>query len=161
MTDVKEGGYPGMKAPDFSSLAFNNNKIEPFNLSSLKGKWILLIFYPVDFGYISPSELYLLANKRGSREVVGVSTGSCLSKSAWASMDIEKGGIKGINFPLVEDLNFEISEKYDIMKSRRGFTYRGFFLVDPEGFIQYRSAIDLPIGLGVAESFRLYDAAIA
>merc|ERR1712212_704913 len=161
MTEVEEGCFPGMKAPEFSSLAFHKDKIGHFELSSLKGKWVLLVFYPIDFGYIAPSELIEINRLKEDRVVVAVSTGSCLSKSAWASIPFEKGGIEGVDFPLVEDLNFEISKKYGMLKENRGFTYRGFFLVCPEGFILYRSTTDLSIGLGVKECMRLYDAAKA
>jgi len=161
MTEVEEGCFPGMKAPDFSSLAFHKDKIGHFELSSLKGKWVLLVFYPIDFGYIAPSELIEINRLKEDRIVVAVSTGSCLSKSAWASIPFEKGGIEGVDFPLVEDLNFEISKKYGMLKKNRGFTYRGFFLVCPEGMIAYKSITDFPIGLGIKECMRLYDAAKA
>ena len=69
---------PGDRAPDFTLNSVLDNKEEQVkaflllffaisetlnqvSLSSLRGQHVLLMFYPVDFGYVTPTEFYSLA----------------------------------------------------------------------------------------------------
>ena len=67
---------PGSKAPDFTlnsvldgheeevSVFFVNftNILSPqVNLAQFHGQHVLVMFYPVDFGYVTPTEFYSLA----------------------------------------------------------------------------------------------------
>ena len=70
---------PSSKAPDFTlnsvlggqeekvGFLFNSIEITPIiispqvNLSELRGQHVLVMFYPVDFGYVTPTEFYSLA----------------------------------------------------------------------------------------------------
>jgi alkyl hydroperoxide reductase subunit AhpC len=47
------------QAPDFTATAVlaNGAIVEDFQLSSLKGKKIVLFFYPLDFTFVCPSEI--------------------------------------------------------------------------------------------------------
>ena len=52
---------PGCPADNFTLSSFKDGgEFEDFTLSSLKGKYVLMIFYPVDFGYVTPTEFYHL-----------------------------------------------------------------------------------------------------
>ena len=72
---------------------------------------MLLLFYPVDFGYISPVDLVSLQNMLEELEnnncvVLAISSGSVLSKVACLSMSTHKyeGGLEGVKIGMVEDL---------------------------------------------------------
>ena len=61
---------PGMKAPDFGGMTtgpkgHNEMFLKDFTTN---GNWCLLFFYPMDFGYISPSELLSLWTLEGLRQ---------------------------------------------------------------------------------------------
>ena len=60
----------------------------------------------------------------------------------------EEGGVKGLSFPLLEDVNGDIAERYGILKTDSGYTFRGYFLIDSDGIIRMRAIYDLPIGIG-------------
>jgi len=153
------GMFPGMKAPDFEGLALKEGKIQPFSFSSLKGAPVLLVFYPIDFDYIAPTELSLLQTlKKSNHQIVAVSTSSCLSKSAWSAVPLESGGIKDVDFPLVQDLDQKICKLYGVTNQDRGYSFRAFFIIDSEGIVAVRSVTDLPVGLRIRESLRLLDA---
>ena len=50
-------------APDFRANAvMPDNTIEPFQLSSLRGRYIVLFFYPMDFTFVCPTELIAFDN---------------------------------------------------------------------------------------------------
>ena len=52
---------PGEYVEDFTLSSFiNDGPDEDFTLSDHRGKYVLLIFYPADFGYVTPDEFYLL-----------------------------------------------------------------------------------------------------
>ena len=149
-----------MRAPEIESYAFQANEFKEFSLSSLLGKPVMLIFYPMDFGYIAPSELTLVQKLMQDEQIVAISTGSVLSKYKWAMTSLHKGGIKGIEFPLVADLDGSISAKYGVLHQKKGYSYRAFIIVDSEGFITCRYMSDLSIGLGINEGLRMYAASL-
>ena len=78
------GFWPGCQAPTFHDVpCLREGEATTLDLSTLQGKPVLLLFYPVDFGYIAPTELELL-NQLGSEcELVAISTGSLVSKVAF------------------------------------------------------------------------------
>ena len=59
---------PGNKAPWFSSIGFQENKFMDISINDYAGKWLVLFFYPLDFGYVSPSELLELELRRPELE---------------------------------------------------------------------------------------------
>ena len=71
---------PGQVAADFTLPSFiNGGDEEEFTLYSIKNKYVLMLFYPVDFGYVTPTEFYQLENllsefTSAQCEVIAVST---------------------------------------------------------------------------------------
>ena len=71
---------PGQLAKDFKLPSFiNGGKEETFSLFSIKNKYILMIFYPVDFGYVTPTEFYEVEKllpefAKADCEIVAIST---------------------------------------------------------------------------------------
>ena len=92
-------------------------------------------------------------------QVVGISTGSYLSKVAWTQTPLDQGGLKGTNIPLLSDQTGQICAAYGMLRTDAGYSFRGFVVVDPAGVVACRTMSDLPLGLGVAEALRVYDAA--
>lgn len=162
MDELVVGCHPGQIAPDFQNCASVNGECTIVQPSKLKGSPLIILFYPVEFGYISPSELLTLEHLKGDRNVIAVSSGSLAVKNAWmAAPRAERGLAGGISFPLVEDMTMEISKKYGMIRSMSGYSYRGYVVVNSNGVIVARHMNDLPIGLGIQESLRVYDAADA
>lgn len=42
----------GKEAPDFEAIAYVNGGFENVTLSNLRGKWVVLCFYPGDFTFV-------------------------------------------------------------------------------------------------------------
>src|SRR3989344_2125440 len=51
----------GEVVPDFEFEAYQKDEIKKLSLSTLRGKWVVLVFYPADFTFICPTELEELA----------------------------------------------------------------------------------------------------
>lgn len=151
------------QAPDFTANAvMPDNSIDTITLSALKGKYVVLFFYPLDFTFVCPSEI-LAFNKQVSEfkkkncELIGVSVDSRFTHLAWKKTAIEDGGIGSIQYPLVEDLNKEIAKSYGILLNG-SVALRGLFLIDTNGVVRHSVINDLPLGRNVEEALRMVDA---
>lgn len=156
----------GKKAPPFSSKAVVNGKIvDNFSLQDLIGKYVVLLFYPLDFTFVCPTELHAFQEQlsefqQRNAEIVGCSVDSCYSHFAWTNMPKAKGGIEGVTYPLVSDLSKSIARSYQVLEENEGIAYRGLFLIDSQGIVRHQVVNDLPIGRSVPEILRVLDALI-
>ena len=100
----------GQPAPDFDMASTKN--IEKLNenvkLSDYRGKWVVLLFYPLDFTFVCPTELTPFSDRYEDFEgigadIIGVSTDSAFSHRAWINTPRDKGGVEGLKFPLAAD----------------------------------------------------------
>ena len=90
-------------------------------------------------------------------------------------MEIDKGGIGNVKYPLVSDLDKSISRAYDVLLGSTPATVlmedeemdtsiggnvsmRGSFLIDEEGVIRHAVLNDLPLGRNIDEMLRMVDA---
>ncbi len=151
-------------APDFTAQAVmpDNSINEEFTLSSLRGKYVVLFFYPLDFTFVCPSEIIAFNKKLNefkarNVEVVGISVDSQFSHYAWENTAPKDGGIGNIQFPLVADLTKNISRDYGVLFDE-AVALRGLFLIDKEGIVRHSTINDLPLGRNVDEALRMVDA---
>ncbi len=156
----------GKQAPHFKAKAVVKGKIvDEFSLDDLMGKYVLFFFYPLDFTFVCPTELHAFQerldefHKRGA-QVVGCSVDSWYTHAAWIKQPKTEGGIEGVEYPIISDLNKSISRHYHVLKEDEGLAYRGQFLLDKQGVIRHQLVNDLPIGRSVDEALRLLDALI-
>ena len=155
----------GRKAPDFTAAAVMGDGTirEDFKLSELKGKNVVLFFWPLDFTFVCPSEIIAHEHRRKAFEerdtqLVGVSIDSQFTHFAWRQTAIEKGGIGEVGFPMVADVTHEICQTYGIEKPGDGVAFRASFLIDKEGTVRHQVVNDLPLGRDVDEMLRMVDA---
>ncbi|MCB1135701.1 MAG: peroxiredoxin [Chlamydiia bacterium] len=154
----------GKQAPDFTANAVIDGRMEnQFTLSQFRGKYVILFFYPLDFTFVCPTELHAFQEKLSEFEardcqVVACSVDSKHSHYAWLNTPRASGGIKGVTYPLVSDLNKSIAEAYDVLVPGEGIAYRGLFLIDREGKVRHQVVNDLPLGRSVEEALRILDA---
>lgn len=150
-------------APDFTADAvLADNSFGQVTLSSYKGKYVYLLFYPLDFTFVCPSEILAFNKKldefKGKNcEIISVSVDSKYTHLAWKSTPIENGGIGQVQFPMVADLNKEITKAYGI-EHPASVSLRGLFLIDPTGTVRHAVINDLPLGRSVDEALRMLDA---
>lgn len=155
----------GRPAPDFTAAAVmpDGSINENFKLSDLKGKHVVLFFWPLDFTFVCPSEIIahdhrLEEFKKRGVEVVGVSIDSQFTHFAWRETPVNKGGIGRVKFPIVADVKHEITNAYDVSHPDAGVAMRGSFLIDKDGIVQHQQVNNLPLGRNVDEMLRLVDA---
>jgi len=158
------GVLVGKKAPEFSASAVVNGDFKNnFRLSDFKGKNVLLFFYPLDFTFVCPTELHAFNDKletfrKLNTEVIGVSVDSKHTHLAWLNTPKEQGGVAGLRYPLVSDINKTIARDYDVLIPDEGIALRGAFLIDKEGVVRHQTVNDLPLGRNIDEFIRLSEA---
>ncbi|MGJ8642476.1 MAG: peroxiredoxin [Luteolibacter sp.] len=168
----------GKPAPSFSAKAVKGETIiEDFSLDQYIGKkYVVFFFYPKDFTFVCPTELHRFQEELAEFEkrnvaVVGCSTDSEFSHWAWLQTPKNKGGIQGVTYPLVADINKTISEDYDVLAGDYGIdeegktvvsgelvAYRGLFLIDLDGIVRHQVVNDMPLGRSIRECLRVVDA---
>lgn len=153
------------EAPDFVAPAVMPNSVieESFRLSDLRGKYVVLFFWPLDFTFVCPTEIIAHDHRidqfnERSVEVVGVSIDSQFTHFAWRETPVDKGGIGRVQFPIVADVKHEITRAYGIEHPDAGVAMRASFLIDKEGVVQHQVVNNLPIGRNVDEMLRVVDA---
>ena len=151
-------------APDFTAPAVmpNGTINENFKLSDLKGKNIVMFFWPLDFTFVCPTEIIahdhrMKEFKEKGVEVIGVSIDSQFTHFSWRNTPIKMGGIGAVQFPMVADVKHTITQAYGI-EHPDGVALRASFLIDKEGIVQHQVVNNLPLGRNVDEMLRMVDA---
>ncbi len=152
------------QGPDFTAPAVlgDGTLKSDFTLSSLRGRYVILLFYPADFTFVCPSELIAFDKARlefaqRDTEIVGISVDSQYSHAAWRRTPREKGGVGEIGYPLVSDLRKDIARQYQVLHNEE-VALRGLFLIDRGGVVRHAVINDLPLGRNVEEAIRMVDA---
>ncbi len=121
-------------APDFE---LPDQHGTPVRLSSLRGRRVLLIFYPLAFSGVCRSELgqvrdELIPRLPADVQVLSVSVDSMFTHRAWAEQE-------GYEFPLLSDFwpHGQVAEAYGVFDETKGLAKRGTFLIDGEGVIRW------------------------
>ncbi|CAK1541081.1 unnamed protein product [Leptosia nina] len=149
-------------APDFCATAVVNGEFNQMKLADFSGKYVVLVFYPLDFTFVCPTELIAYSERAKDFagidcQVIGVSTDSEFSHLAWVNTPRKDGGLGKIDIPLLADYKKQISTDYDVLLDS-GFALRGLFIIDRDGILRHMSVNDLPVGRSVEETLRLVKA---
>jgi len=149
-------------APAFSSTAVVGHDFKKISLSDYKGKYVILLFYPLDFTFVCPTEILAFSDraeefKKLHCEIIGISVDSEYSHLAWINTPRKEGGLGPVNIPLLADITKSISKDYDVLLED-GFTLRGLFIIDAKGILRQVTKNDRPIGRSVDEALRLLQA---
>jgi peroxiredoxin 2/4 len=156
----------GSEAPSFKAESTNG----PVNFPDDFGKnWKIIFSHPQDFTPVCSSELLELSylqpefDKLGVKIIV-VSTDKLSQHIAWkASLETIK--YKGrepqkINFPLVSDEHYEVSEKYGMYHypTSTAKDIRGVYIIDPDNIVQAIIFYPMSIGRNMEEFVRTVEA---
>ena len=154
----------GQIAPSFTaSAAFPhesaNNPVRVVSLADYKDQWLLLLWYPLDFTFVCPTELLAFSERLAEFEecgckVLGASCDSVHSHRAWMRTPREQGGIEGVAFPILADKTGKIARDWDVLIEEEGHSLRALFLIDPEGVVMHAAIHAASVGRSVDETLR-------
>lgn len=155
----------GAPAPDFNMASTKNIETlgENVKLSDYKGKWLIMLFYPLDFTGVCSTDLTHFSARFDefssiNTDVLGVSTDSAHSHRAWLRLPKENNGLGEINFPIASDAGGKLSRQYNILIEEANISLRGLFIIDPDGVLQHASVNTPAIGRSVDETLRVLQA---
>ena len=151
----------GQTIPEFELDVFQNNDVRKIKLSDYRGQWLVLIFYPADFTFICPTELeeaahYYAEFKKSGAEVLSVSTDTVYVHKAWHD---QSPSIKKIQYPMVADPTGQLCRAFGTYMEDKGLSWRGSFIVDPDGVLKVMEMHDNSVGRSTEELLRKLQAA--
>ena len=159
----------GEPVPDFEFETYHNDAIQTTSLSALRGKWLVLVFYPADFTFICPTELEELAKlypkfQAIGAEIVSMSTDTVYTHKAWHTAS---PGIKEIKYPMGADPSGKIASAFGVLiegaeaalTPDEGLALRATCIIDPAGMLRSMEINDNSIGRKGAETLRKVQAA--
>lgn len=148
---------PGTAAPDFELPVTTEKKIK---LSDLRGKPVILAFYPADWSPVCGDQLALYNEilpefQNHGAELVGISV-----DGVWCHMAYAKA--RNLHFPLLADFEPKgaVSRSYGAYHNEIGFSERALFVIDKDGIIRWSHLS--PIGVnpgadGILEALESLD----
>ncbi|KAI0067420.1 thioredoxin-like protein [Artomyces pyxidatus] len=151
-------------APTFSTTAVVDGLFKDVSLAEYLGQWVILLFYPMDFTFVCPTEILAFNDAIPEFEsvnttVLAVSTDSEYTHFAWAAQPRGEGGLgPNLHLPLLADKSMSISRSYGCLVEEKGISLRASYLIDPKGILRQITINDLPVGRSVDEALRLVKA---
>jgi mycoredoxin-dependent peroxiredoxin len=123
----------GQPAPEFT---LPNQRGEEVSLSDLRGRKVVLVFYPFAFSSICTAELCDLRDRRGAFDddtvLLGISVDTKHALRVFAEQE-------GLGFDLLSDFwpHGAVAQAYDVFLPERGMATRGTFVIDREGIVRW------------------------
>jgi len=147
----------GKPAPEFTAQAVVDGQIKDVSLRDYRGKWVVLFFYPLDFTFVCPTEIQGFNDKVGEFEKINAQILGASVDSVYSHLDWLKD-LGNLRFPLLSDLTKRISRDYGILMEEKGISFRGAFVIDPDGVLRSYVVNDLAVGRNVDEVLRIVQA---
>ena len=150
-------------APDFTAEVYcPDGSMKKVKLSDYKGKYLVLMWYPLDFTFVCPTEIIQFSDKKAefdalNCEVLACSIDSVHAHKEWANKERKKGGLKPMNLTMLSDLNHKISKAYGC-NTDDGVSLRATYIIDGNGTLRHIGQNDLPVGRNADEYIRLVQA---
>lgn len=160
--------YPQINelAPAFTETAVVEGGVfKQISLSDYRGKYVVLIFYPMDFTFVCPTEINSFSDRIQEFEQEGASVIACSTDSkythlAWIHTPREEGGLSNLKIPLLADKSMSIAKNYGVLDEKMGIAFRGLFIIDRTGILRQITVNDISVGRSVDETLRLLQACI-
>ena len=124
----------GTQAPDFT---LRNQEGEKVSLSGLRGRKVLLVFYPADFSPVCTDQLSIYQEVLPQIEERGVTVLGVSVDSMWAHKAFQEK--LGAEIPLLADFHPKggVAESYGAYIDRYGTANRSLVLIDEEGVVEW------------------------
>jgi len=137
---------PGIRAPDFT---LHSTPDETVSLAELRGRPVVLLFYPADWSPVCGDEVSLFNEalpmlRTHNAALLGISVDGVWCHAAFAAA-------RHLHFPLLADFEpkGEIARRYDVYRAADGFSERALYVIDGDGVVQWSEVSPVGINPGV------------
>ena len=158
MSYPEEALTVGTPAPDFTLRATPDQSL---SLSELRGRPVVLIFYPADWSPVCNDELAVFNEllpefERHDAQLVGISVDGVWCHTAFADA-------RNLRFTLLADFEpkGEVARTYGVYRNMEGVSERATFLIDPNGSIAWREVSPVGINPGAGGVLQALEAMTA
>jgi peroxiredoxin len=135
------------RAPDF---ALASGPESTLRLTDLRGRPVVLVFYPADWSPVCSDQLALYQAviqlfEASDAVLVGLSVDGVWCHAAFAES-------RGLTFPLLADFEpkGEVARRYGVYRDGDGFSERALFVLDAEGVVQWTEVVAPEVNPGAA-----------
>ena len=125
---------PETLAPDFELYCTPDQKLK---LSELRGKKIILAFYPADWSPVCSDQMALYNEtlkffNRYNAQLIGISV-----DSKWCHLAFSEN--RKLHFPLLADFEPKgaVSKLYEVYDEKEGESQRALYVIDEKGIIRW------------------------
>jgi peroxiredoxin len=136
---------PGAKAPDFTLGVAPDKKL---TLSELRGKPVILAFYPADWSPVCGDQMALYNEvlpefQKFGAELIGISVDGAWCHAAYAKDH-------HLHFPLAADFEPKgaVARSYGVYRDQEGFCERALFVIDKNGVITWSYCSPIQVNPG-------------
>ncbi|HET9496693.1 MAG TPA: redoxin domain-containing protein [Chloroflexia bacterium] len=147
MTQALKPLPAGTPAPDFT---LNSTPTQKVSLSELRGRPVILVFYPADWSPVCGDELALYQEllpefERYNAQIMGISV-----DGAWSHLAFSDS--RNLTYPLLADFEpkGQVSRQYGVYQEDVGESARAMFLIDKDGIISWSYLSPVGINPGAA-----------
>jgi peroxiredoxin len=144
----------GAMAPDFE---LKDQHGAPVRLSGLRGRRIVLVFYPLAFSHVCQGELSAIRDEfvvsaADDVQVLTISVDSMFSHRVWADQE-------GYTFSLLSDFwpHGEVARSYGVFDEEKGLALRGTFIIDAQGVVRWKIVNEIGSARDVVEYQKVLD----
>lgn len=142
---------------DIELTLVDGKKIFHKKLSQFNFDYYVLIFYPLDFTFVCPTELQAISKLKEKFDelkaaVFFISADSPYSHLTWQTME---NGIGQLNFPMISDMKHELSSQFQLFNEETGTVFRSTVILNSSFETVHLSANIDPIGRSTKEILRI------
>jgi peroxiredoxin len=155
---MSQSAKVGDPAPDFDLATADGKRM---TLRSLRGKPVILVFYPADWSPVCGDQLALYNEvlpefERSGAQLVGISVDSMWCHRAFA-------GDRKYRFPLLADFEPKgaVARQYGVYHTKDGTSERALFVIDAKGVIRWRYVSPIDVNPGADGILKALDALTA
>ena len=154
------------KVDDHEYDALIDGEIKRFKLSHVKTSYLILIFYPMDFTFVCPTEIICLSDLKekfleNDTSVAFGSSDSVYAHKSWASAERDQNGVKPVHWPMVSDINRKLAPQFNMFNEETGTCMRATVILDSKLRTRHISAYMDQVGRSSKELLRLIRALTA
>jgi peroxiredoxin (alkyl hydroperoxide reductase subunit C) len=146
---------PGSLAPDFE---LQSTPSQVVRLSELRGRPVVLVFYPEDWSPVCSDQLALYQEllpefRKYDAELIGVSV-----DSVWSHLAFAKD--RNLRFPLLADFEpkGEVARVYGVYRAADGTSERALYVIDADGVVRWSYVSPVGINPGADGILRALEA---
>ena len=125
---------PGAPAPDFALPDQDGNVV---TLESLRGKRVVLVFYPSDFSPVCTDQLNVYQEVLGELRARGAELYGVSVDSNWCHKAFQQH--LGVDIPLLADFHPKgaVAQAYGVWAEKYGVSKRALVMIGPDGTVEW------------------------